>query len=390
MLVCHVAFAAGFSERPLLGPAASGGPTSGWRSSSCCRASCCTARSCAPCSTTSRGRRCGRTSSGAGLRIFPAYWAGPRRGDRRDRGGRRPAARLRELGLHPPDLRVARHLPGTRHPQRRRGHRPPAGPAWTLAVEISFYVFLPIFAALMAVVLAPAHPEAALAAPGRGARGHVRRVAGTAGAPRPGALAGRLHLLQPLAPDAAQPLRARHGPGPALARRCGARCVPARIVALLDSRLLPWVCWGLAAASFAAVSFWVHVGVTEFYAPARPRPGAAGALRRHRAVAALPRHGAAPAAGRVAQGAGGLPPARSSAWCPTGSTSGRTSSSTSTSAAPTTAPSRRRSCRRCCGWARSPRLIATVSYCVIERPALSLKHRRILPSRRVPDVGRAR
>ena len=43
--------------------------------------------------------------------------------------------------------------------------------------------------------------------------------------------------------------------------------VPARIVALLDSRLLPWVCWGLAAASFAAVSFWVHVGVSEFYHP---------------------------------------------------------------------------------------------------------------------------
>jgi peptidoglycan/LPS O-acetylase OafA/YrhL len=317
-----------------------------------------------------------------GLRIFPAYWVAL-------------AVVVGVIGVvdaRPRDyvswvfiLQIYGSLatflgPAVRNADGAIGH--PLGLAWTLAVEISFYVFLPIFAALMAVVSRRLTP-----------RRRWQLQVGVLAGMFVGSLALRVLLDQVL--SLADSTFYNHwlpmqlnlfalGMGLALLSEALRRqVVPARIVALLDSRLLPWVCWGLAAASFAAVSFWVHVGVSEFYHPLghdvalQVLYGATALLLLFPDTVRPLRRGVSP---KVLAGIPlrqlGLVSYGIYLWQDIVIDQYLRRSHHRSFAAPFLPALL---------WVGTvTTLIATASYFVIERPALSLKHRRILPSRRAP------
>ena len=323
-----------------------------------------------------------------GLRIFPAYWVALAV----------VVGVIGVVGARPRDylswvfiLQIYGSLatflgPAIRSASGDIGH--PLGLAWTLAVEISFYVFLPIFAALMAFLSRRLD-----------LRGRWRlQVAALAGM-FVGSLTLRVILDETL--SLADSTFYNHwlpmqlnlfalGMGLALLGEALRRqVVPDRIVALFDSRLLPWVCWGLAAASFAAVSFWVDVGVSEFYHPL----GHDMALQLLYGLTALLllfpdtirplRRGVSP---KVLAGIPlrqlGLVSYGIYLWQDIVIDQYLRHSHHRSFSAPFVPALL---------WVgAATTLVATLSYFVVERPALSLKNRRILPSRRALAVDRAR
>ena len=264
----------------------------------------------------------------------------------------------------------------------------PLGPAWTLAIEVSFYVFLPIFAALVAVVSRRLGPQ-----------GRWRLQVGVLSGLFLGSLALRFILdLSMSITEATFVTRwlpteinlFALGMGLALLSEALDRdAVSAKVRAALDSRLLPFVCWGIAALSFYAVSNWIGISVAEFSHPTghdmalqilygmtalflllpdtvRPyRPGVTPRVLANFPLRQL---------GLISYGVYLWQDIVIDQYF-------------------------RRTHHRFFAAPFLPALlwvgavtilIATLSYVVIERPALSLKRRRILPSRRVPDAGRAR
>lgn len=195
------------------------------------------------------------------LRIFPAYWllfawaalgAGIV-------GASRPELLSQFFLVH--IYSTATSLgPAIRTASGELGH--PLGPAWTLAVEISFYVFLPLLALLLARLTR-----------GRERAGRVRVVVATLVLLWVGALAARAVVYHEASAATAGlagtwlPLNLDWfalGMGLTLLAD-GARSgwVPAGVRGVFEAGWFPVTSWGLAALAFVAVSKWVGIVPTQ-------------------------------------------------------------------------------------------------------------------------------
>lgn len=146
--------------------------------------------------------------------------------------------------------------PAIRSASGELGH--PLGPAWTLAVEISFYLFLPVLAWFLVLLTRR-----------RARAGRVRLVGATLALLWLGALVARFVVYRQASAETAGlastwlPLNLDWfalGMGLTLvadAARAGR--VPARVKRLFEAGWFPMASWALAALAFVAVSKWVGI-----------------------------------------------------------------------------------------------------------------------------------